>query len=69
MFFDNFIFNERSKFGNAELSLFARPLYEVYNYSLIADELMTKQFKIYRPEYDQRYRETHKKINERDQVN
>ncbi len=67
--FDNFIFNERSKFGNSDLSLFAHPLYEVCNYSLIANELMSKQFKFYRPEYDQRYRDTHKKIKERDQAN
>ncbi len=67
--FDNFIFNERSKFANSELSLFAHPLYEVYNYSLIADELMTEQFKVYRPEYNKRYRDTHSQINKRDQVN
>ena len=66
--FDNFIFNERSKFSNSDLSLFAHPLYEVYNYSLIANELMAKQFKVYRPEYNKRYSDTHSQIKKRDQV-
>ena len=58
--FDQLIFNDRTKFSNENLELYAYSLYEAYCFSNLANESTYKQLNKYRLEYNKRFIEIHR---------
>lgn len=65
---DNFIFSERSIYSNSDLTIFAHPIFEIYNFSIAAVDLKESQFNKYRFEYNEAYRKENYLIKKRDQA-